>query len=63
MRYCLYEVEVNNIAIKLEKIHFDKDTIEDLDTIRNEAAIGATMAQNFSIISNEDIDTLFDTNN
>lgn len=31
MRYCLYEVEVNNIAIKLEKIHFDKDTIEELN--------------------------------
>ena len=31
MRYCLYEMEVNNIAIKLEKIHFDKDTIEELN--------------------------------
>ena len=31
MRYCLLETEVNNIAIKLEKIHFDKDTIEDLN--------------------------------
>jgi hypothetical protein len=48
----------------LKKLNESKqDTIEDLDTIRNEAAIGATMAQNFSIISNEDIDILFDTNN
>ena len=31
MRYCLLEMEVNNIAIKLEKIHFDKDTIEELN--------------------------------
>ena len=29
--YCLVEMEVNNIAIKLEKIHFDKDTIEELN--------------------------------
>ena len=31
MRYCLLEMEGNNIAIKLEKIHFDKDTIEELN--------------------------------
>ena len=31
MRYCLLEMEVNNIPIKLEKIHFDKDTIEELN--------------------------------
>ena len=31
MRYCLLEMEVNDIAIKLEKIHFDKDTIEELN--------------------------------
>ena len=31
MRYCLLEMEVNTIAIKLEKIHFDKDTIEELN--------------------------------
>ena len=31
MRYCLYEVEVNNIAIKLEQIHFEKGTIEELN--------------------------------
>ena len=31
MRYCLLELNVNNIAIKLEKIHFDKDTIEELN--------------------------------
>ena len=30
IRYCLFEMEVNKIAIKLEKIHFDKDTIEEL---------------------------------
>ena len=29
--YCLLETEVNNIAIKLEKINFDKDTIEELN--------------------------------
>ena len=27
----MLEMEVNNIAIKLEKIHFDKDTIEELN--------------------------------
>ena len=31
MQYCLFEMEVNNIVIKLEKIHFDKDTIEELN--------------------------------
>lgn len=31
IQYCLYEMEVNNIAIKLEKIHFAKDTIEELN--------------------------------
>ena len=31
MRYSLVWMEVNNIAIKLEKIHFDKDTIEELN--------------------------------
>ena len=31
MQYCLLETEVNNIAIKLEKIHFDKDTKEELN--------------------------------
>ena len=31
MRYCLVELEVNNIAIKLEKINFDKDTKEELN--------------------------------
>ena len=31
MQYCLCEKEVNDIAIKLEKIHFDKDTIEELN--------------------------------
>lgn len=29
--YCLLEMEVNNISIKLEKIHFDKDTKEELN--------------------------------
>jgi len=29
--YCLLEVKVNNIAIKLEKIHFDEDTIGELN--------------------------------
>ena len=31
MRYCLLEMEVNNIEIKLERIHFDKDNIEELN--------------------------------
>jgi len=31
LQYCLFRLEVNNIAIKLEKIHFDKDTIEELN--------------------------------
>ena len=31
MQYCLFELEVNNIAIKREKINFDKDTIEELN--------------------------------
>ena len=30
-QYCLFELEVNNIAIKREKINFDKDTIEELN--------------------------------
>ena len=29
--YCLLETELNNIAIKLEKINFDKDTKEELN--------------------------------
>ena len=29
--YCLLETEANNIAIKLEKINFDKDTKEELN--------------------------------
>ena len=29
--YCLLETEVNNIAIKLEKMHFDKDTKDELN--------------------------------
>ena len=35
MRYCLFRLEVNNIAIKLERIHFDKDTIEELNKFAN----------------------------
>ena len=35
MRYCLLEMEVNNIAIKLEQIHFDEDTIEELNKFSN----------------------------
>ena len=31
LQYCLFRLEVNNIAIKLEKIHFNKDTIEELN--------------------------------
>lgn len=31
MRYCLFGLEVNNIAIKLEQIYFDKDTKEELN--------------------------------
>ena len=31
MRYCLFRLEVNNIAIKLEQIHFDRDTIKELN--------------------------------
>ena len=31
MRYCLVELEMNNIAIKLEKVNFDKDTKEELN--------------------------------
>ena len=31
MQYCLCEVEVNNNAIKLEQINFDKDTIDELN--------------------------------
>ena len=31
MRYCLLKTVVNNIGIKLEKIHFNKDTIEELN--------------------------------
>ena len=31
MWYCLLRLEVNNIAITLEKIHFDKDTKDELN--------------------------------
>ena len=31
MQYCLLELEVNNIAIKLEQVNFDIDTIEKLN--------------------------------
>ena len=31
MWYCLFRLEVNNIAIKLEQINFDKDTKEELN--------------------------------
>ena len=31
MQYCLSELEVNNIAIKLAQINFDKDTKEELN--------------------------------
>ena len=31
LQYCLLEKVVSNIAIKLEQIHFDKDTIEELN--------------------------------
>lgn len=30
MRYCLFRLEVDIITIKLERIHFDKETIEEL---------------------------------
>jgi hypothetical protein len=39
-----------------------QDIIEDIETIRNEASAGASLAQSFSIISNEDIDVLFENN-
>lgn len=31
MQYCLSELEVNNIAIKLAQINFDKDTKDELN--------------------------------
>ena len=42
MQYCLCETEVNNIAIKLEKIHFDKDTIEELNKFAKNYKIKVT---------------------
>jgi hypothetical protein len=39
-----------------------QDIIEDIGTIRSEASAGASLAQSFSIISNEDIDVLFENN-
>lgn len=37
-----------------------QDIIEDIETIRNDATTGASLAQNFSVINNEDIDILFE---
>lgn len=49
---------------ELEQLYKNKqDVITDLETIRTEAAKGATLAQSFSVIDNEDIDILFETNN
>ena len=42
MQYCLLETEVNNIAIKLEKIHFDKDTIEEFNNFANNYKLKVT---------------------
>ena len=48
----------------MEQLYKNKqDVITDLETIRTEAAKGATLAQSFSVIDNEDIDILFETNN
>lgn len=47
----------------LEKLSTSKqDVIEDLETIRTEATKGASLAQNFSVISTDDIDILFENN-
>ena len=42
MRYCLLEMEVNNIEIKLERIHFDKDTIEEFNNFANNYKLKVT---------------------
>lgn len=48
----------------LEKINnAQQNIIEDLETIRDNAEVGANMAKNISVINNEDIDTLFENLN
>ena len=37
-----------------------QDVIEDIETIRESATQGAALAQNFSVVNNEDIDILFE---
>ena len=45
----------------LELASNKQDIIEDLEVIRNDAALGASMAQSISTIDNSDIDNLFET--
>lgn len=46
---------------ELEQLYKNKqDVIEDIETIRTDAAVGASLAQNFSVINNKDIDILFE---
>ncbi len=42
LQYCLFRLEVNNIAIKLEKIHFAKDNIEELNKFAKNYKIKVT---------------------
>jgi len=42
MWYCLCETEVNKIAIRLEQIHFDKDTKEELNKFAKTYKMKAT---------------------
>lgn len=40
-----------------------QDIIEDIETIRDGAIVGASLAQNFSVVNNDDIDILFENLN
>ena len=40
-----------------------QDIIEDIETIRDGATIGVSLAQNFSVVNNDDIDILFENLN
>ena len=50
MWYCLHETEVNNIAIVLEQINFDKDTKEGLNKyIKTLYSISNNIEKNYKV--------------
>ena len=47
--YCLFRLEVNDIVIKLETIHFDKDTIEELNKFAKTYKIKVTYCYGYIV--------------